>query len=337
MIIDGLHPFQLKSFFLKTLSFKSQSLLNNPLNDPADRFVPVLVPKDLNSKTPIIFYLSGFASDGWKNMSFNRFEQNTAQQIDQWTTDRTLPQAVYVFVSAWTKWGGSQFINSVGCGSYQDYIIKDLVVEFKRHFPDSSVNKNWIIMGGSSGGYGALYLSSKFPEVFKHVIAIAPDSLFDVSLLPELYKYLPYLDEFGGLKNFIKALDEGDVKYPDHILFGLRNIIAMTLCYAPVDSDMNFKMPIDKSGKVIVDVWSEWLKYDPIRFLSLRKKSLAQLNSIRLYAGNKDEYGLQYGARQIHKLLNSLGINSEYFEKSGTHRDINKFRLQALSGVLKNI
>ncbi len=337
MKIDGLFPFNLNCYDLKTLSFKSKSLENNPLNDPVYRAVPILVPKYISADTPVVFYLSGFASDGWKNTSFNRFENNTVQDIDHWTSEEIIPSATYIFVSAWTKWGGSQFINSKGMGNYEDYLVHDLASEVKLSFPEIQENENWIVMGGSSGGYGALHLGSKYPRLFNHVIAIAPDSLFEISLLPEIYKYLPYLNEHGGFDKFILNFTHENMKYSDHILFGLKNIVAMTLCYATKDSNNNFKIPIDKDGKIIESIWQEWVQHDPVNFLKQRTETAIQLKSVCIYAGDKDEHSLQYGSKQIYQILKSAGANVTYSEHPGTHRSINQFRLPALSDVLKSL
>ena len=42
---------------------------------------------------------------------------------------RACPDAILVFVDAWTSRGGSQFINSASIGRYLDYLC-DEVVEF---------------------------------------------------------------------------------------------------------------------------------------------------------------------------------------------------------------
>ena len=334
MIIEGLHPFELKHFNFKTLSIESRALKNNPLGDSCQRKQFILHPKKINPNTPVIFYLSGFASDAWKNFSFQGFDSSTAEEFDQWTDEKLIPPAVYVFVNAWTKFGGSQFINSDGAGQYEDYIMQEIVPAFKKALPELADSKNWIIMGGSSGGYGAIHLGSKFQDVFPHVVALAPDSFFDVSLKPEIYKYLPYLKELGGVKGFAKKLDENLVKVPGDIMFGLKNLIAMTTCYAPVDSKGEFKFPVKDNGNIDESIWSEWLKHDPIHFLSERHENLKRLKAFKIFTGDKDEHGLQYGSRQIDEICKKINPNSSYTELSGTHRNIKQFRCQALQEVL---
>lgn len=336
MIIEGLNPFQLEHFDFKTLSVASKALEKNPLGDSPHRKQFILYPKKLRANIPVLFFLSGFAGDAWKNFSFQGFESSTAEEIDQWTGTKMIPSAVYVFVNAWTKFGGSQFVNSDGAGQYEDYFMQEIVPAFKKALPELADSKNWIIMGGSSGGYGAIHLGSKFPDVFPHVVALAPDSFFEVSLKPEIYKYLPYLKELGGVQGFAKKLEENLVKLPGDILFGLKNLVAMATCYAPLNSEGEFKFPVNENGTFDESIWSEWKKHDPIHFLPERAENLKKIKALKIFTGNKDEHGLQYGSRQINEICKKINPNSSYTELSGTHRNIKQFRCQALQEILKS-
>ena len=126
------------------------------------------------------------------------------------------------------------------------------------------------------------------------------------------------------------------------------NFVAMTACYAPLSADRNvnanqslssksnldFEFPISETGDLNLKVWSEWLKHDPVEFLPLRKSKIESLNSIRIYTGNKDEHGLQYGSRKIIDILKTMNVNSKYTELSGTHRSLSQFRCQALMDLI---
>ncbi len=338
MLIDGLVPFELRNFKLQTLKIDSQFLKSNPLGDPSARYQNLLVPLEMNASTPVIFMLSGFSSDGFKNFSFNRFENTTAEDIDQWTSDRLIKPALYVFLNAWTKWGGSQFINSKGAGQYEDYIIQEIVTEIMNQFEVSKESLDWYLFGGSSGGYGALHLGTKYPEIFSNIVALAPDCFFESSLLPEVYKYLPYIKEIGGIESLKKSHEQGLLRWPNDIFFGVMNLVAMASCYAPIhdheESNFNYQFPIDDLGFVNSEIWSEWLKHDPIYFLPERKTKIKELKSIHMMTGNKDEHSLQYGSRQIESILKKMSANIIYTELNGTHKSLSQFRKQALSKIL---
>ena len=76
------------------------------------------------------------------------------------------------------------------------------------------------------------------------------------------------------------------------------------------------------------------MKYDPVHFLPSRKQNIEKLNSVRIYTGSKDEYGLQYGSRRLEIILKSMSVNSKYTELPGTHRSLGDYRCQALTELL---
>lgn len=180
---SGLHVFQLKNFNLETLTIKSQALKGNPWNDSVVRHNPVLAPKSKPPRDgyPVVLVLAGFTGNGPKYFGLRTFEANFPQELDQCVSENRAPLALYVFVDAMTFWGGSQFLNSDGMGRYEDYVVKELCQAISEKYPAEQLGKRWCVMGGSSGGYGALHLASKYPEKFSTMAAVAPDSFFDES------------------------------------------------------------------------------------------------------------------------------------------------------------
>lgn len=334
MLVEHLIPFHLDNYVIKTLVVESQALKGNPLNDPTLRHIPILIPKDANATYPLVLFLSGYAGDGVKSFAFKGFENSLVQDIDDWTTQGEAPKSVYAFANAWTVWGGSQFINSKGCGQYEDYLIAEVCAALKRELPLSIQASDWCVHGGSSGGYGALSLLARHGDVFKKAVAIAPDSFFESSLLPEIYKTLPLIEELGGTKNILRDHRSGELRLSGGAFFQVFNVIAMAYCYAPLSEEGEPIFPIDRKGQLLSEVWSEWKSHDPIQFLPKYKSNL-QSASLYLSVGTKDEYGLQYGARQIKDICEGLVPQFVYKEFHGTHRDLSKDRLDSLKW-LKN-
>lgn len=330
MLADHFIPFALKNYDLRTLVVDSQALSGNPLGDSNLRHNPVIVPKSGKAEYPLVLFLSGYAGDGAKNLAFKGFENNLVQDLDEWTQQGLIPEAVYVFVNAWTIWGGSQFINSVGCGKYEDYIVSELCSRIRQVLPVSQDPAKWCVHGGSSGGYGALSIASQNSDVFKNAVAIAPDSYFESSLLPEIYKAWPLILELGGCQKILKDFKVGELKLSGGAFFQVFNVVAMAHCYAPMDENREPIFPINDRGQLLLDVWEQWKIHDPIVFLPKRKSDLKGLEALYLSVGTKDEYGLQYGARQIKDICQGMGFNFEYKEFRGTHRDLSKDRLDSL-------
>ncbi|XGC82212.1 alpha/beta hydrolase [Bdellovibrio bacteriovorus] len=328
-ILHNLRTYDVKNFQIETLRLDSSILKNNPLGDSATRFNPVLIPANSNGPWPVVFVLSGFTGNApfYFNSKFN--EANTVQVIDQAFSRGEAPEAVYVFVDALTTWGGSQFINSPATGNYEDYIIQELVPVIKKKYSLSNKPSDWCVTGGSSGGYGALHLASKHPEIFGVMAAVAPDCFFEASLLPEIYQALPLWEKYKGSSS--KALEDlrnGKLTKMKN-WHNLLNVFGMAACYGAKGEKGEFELPLDMhTAEKIPDLWEKWLEKDPLHFLEKRMKNLKHLHAIYIDVGTKDNFHLQYGSRQISRLLKSHGILHDYVEFDGNHFDIGNRRIE---------
>ena len=317
-----LNLYDLSFFSVETLNIHSQTLKSNPLRDSSLRHNPVLIPQKIKDDLPVIVVLSGFTGNGPKSFGMKSFEKNFPQSVDEWFYKNKGPPSLVVFVDAMTFWGGSQFINSRGAGRYEDYIMKEIIPAIQKTYPVKKQPKYWCVMGGSSGGYGALHLASRFPNQFGLVAALAPDSAFELNLLPEIYSILPKIEKLGGIKEVKKMTIEGRLQ-KRRDFHDIVNIIGMACCY----SKSEIRFPIDsKTGAVIDPLWKEWKQNDPIVFLKKRTKGLQKLKGLLLDVGKYDQFNLQYGARRIRQVLKEQKIPLEYSEFDGDHFDISSRR-----------
>lgn len=323
-ILDQLSVVDLKNFDTETLLVESTALKKNFLKDTALRRNPVLIPKNAEGPLPVVFCLAGLTGNGSDYFSPRFGEFNTVQLLDQAVSRRAAPKALYVFVDALTAWGGSQFINSRQ-GNYEDYVMRELVPAVHEHYDVSPLAQNWCVTGGSSGGYGALHLGSRFPKVFGVVAAIAPDCFFEASLKPDIYTALPDWVQYGGLKGLIKELQNGSLRRGKNF-HSLVNAVGMGLCYA------DGQLPIDETTGLIKPlIWKKWLEKDPLHFLPRRTANLRQLKGLYIDVGNRDQFHLHLGCRQIQKFLKSKRIRHHYSEFNGTHFDLGTRRPQVWS------
>lgn len=321
-VLKNYRAYDVAHFQIETLKIESSILKNNPLNDSAVRYNPLLLPR-AEGPWRVVMVLAGFTGNApyYFNAKFN--EQNSIQVIDQAFARGEAPEALYVFVDALTSWGGSQFINSAATGNYEDYIMLEVIPALKELYPVSLKTQDWCITGGSSGGYGALHLGSRYPETFGWVAAIAPDSFFEASLLPELYHALPLWAKYK--ESGTKALEElrNGKLTKNRNWHTLLNAFGMAACYGPVGTNGNFQFPLDiYSGEKIPALWNQWLSKDPLHFLPQRLENLKKLSGIYMDVGTKDNFHLQYGSRQISKILMSAEVDHDYVEFDGNHFDL---------------
>lgn len=322
-ITKGFNYIGLRHFEIQTLTLESKILRNNPLDDSYIKNHILLVPKEKKDKVPVIFILSGFSSTAPGYFNIKRMnEENFPQMIDK--NKQNIPQAVYVFVDAMTSLGGSQFLNSPAVGRYEDHIIEELAPVISSEFCDD--HNLWAIFGGSSGGYGALQLASKY-SIFKHVGAIAPDSFFETCYLPTIYRACAFIKK-TGLENTIELIKKVEIKD-----MAVIDAVAMSACYCPTTK---IELPVElDTGILKTEIWDHWKEHDPVVFLEKRSANLKMLKSFFLECGNLDEFCLGFGAYRTSQILKQHKFQFHYKEFDGGHFDISKRRLNFLSWLKK--
>ncbi len=112
--------------------FESEALRGNPLGDPHERPLWVYLPPgyddDPERRYPAIYVIQGYTGqlDMWRNRP--AFGAKTYPELcDDVFASGDVPPAVVVWVDAWTKLGGSQFIDSPAIGNYHTYLCDELV------------------------------------------------------------------------------------------------------------------------------------------------------------------------------------------------------------------
>lgn len=321
-------PYALASHQSHNLVIESAALTGNPLGDSTTRHNYVLAPKGASRGLPLVFHLAGYFSIAQDNFRQKVLEQNFVQKIDGGVQAGIYPKAVHVFVDANTYWGGSQYINSFGCGNYQDYILNEVYPAVVDHF---GASKKTCVIGGSSGGYGALSLVSTQDSPFAIAVAVAPDSLFAISLLPDLYKAAPELAKYKNITAIKNQIAQEEMQSKKSF-FPFANAIAMAHCYSPARALSNdtLEFPIDlHSGVLNESLWQEWLQHDPLHFLDQRTTELKS-KQIFLDVGKYDDFHLQFGTRQIAELLKTQNIAHKHKEFSGNHFGLGARKLHYL-------
>ena len=118
-------------------------------------------------------------------LSHAALEPNMIERVDAMFAARACPDAIVVFVDAWTSRGGSQFINSASTGRYLDYLCDEVVPFVDERYPTLPARDHRGLAGKSSGGYGAMVVPMLRPDVFGALASHAGDALFECCYLPE--------------------------------------------------------------------------------------------------------------------------------------------------------
>jgi hypothetical protein len=112
-------------------SFESSVLKSNPLNDPHIRDVVVYLPPGYsrtNSKGyATVMYLAAYGSFGKALLNLDPFSETIEARMNRLILEKKCRPMILVLVDCFTKFGGSQYINSTATGMYEDYLTNEIV------------------------------------------------------------------------------------------------------------------------------------------------------------------------------------------------------------------
>lgn len=285
----------------------SPALEGNPLGDPADRPLYVWLPPgyddDPERRWPVVAFLHGFVSqaDQWANR--RAFQPTLLERIDA-----AAPPAIVALPDGWTRWGGSQWLDSRKVGAYQTYLSIDVVAHLDAGYRTVADPSGRAVAGHSSGGYGAVMSALLHPDVWGHWASHAGDGLFEMCFLPDIRGVTRTLQlRYGGSwDGFWADVSERGLLTRDDD-FPLLNTWAMAACFA------DGRLPCDPSGRLDLDAWAAWLACDPVRLVSETASAPAvrSWRSVWIDAGTRDDVYLDLAATALRDGLLAAGLPAD--------------------------
>jgi S-formylglutathione hydrolase FrmB len=313
---------------LDRLIVESDALAANPLADPARRplyvYRPPGVELDHPRPLPSVYFIQGYT--GQLDMLFGRtpFEPTIIERIDALFATGDCPDAIVVFVDAWTSYGGSQFLNSSSTGRYLDYLCDEVVEFVDARYPTAADRDRRGLTGKSSGGYGAMVVPMLRPDVFGALASHAGDALFECCYLPEFPNFARTLrDHFESSWDvFFEQLAAAD--HVDFDRFRPIELYGYAAAYSPDPANPGRALiPFDiVTGRLDEDVWAQWLEKDPVRMAPAHADALRSMRRIYLDAGRSDEYFLDLGAEAFAAELQKVGVDYTLELFDGKHGGI---------------
>jgi S-formylglutathione hydrolase FrmB len=304
---------------------ESEALRGNRLGDPHVRPLWVYEPPDAASTAlPAIYLIQGHTGqvDMWRNRS--AFRPTVPELVDALFADDGCPPSLVVFVDAWTSYGGSQFLDSPGVGSYHTYLCEEVVPFVDARYgtlPDAAHRG---IAGKSSGGYGAMVTPMLRPDLFGGLATHAGDALFELCYLPDIRDAVRALrDAYDGSFDAFWKDFRSRPAFTKGGDFPLLNMYAMAACYS-ANPDGSIDLPFDTAtGRLDDGVWARWLEWDPVRMVDRHAETLRGLRAIYIDAGKRDQFFLDLGAEAFRRALESIGVTDVFYELfDGTHSSI---------------
>ncbi|MDB4964642.1 MAG: putative esterase [Myxococcales bacterium] len=308
------------------ITHQSSLLAGNPLGDPTERELIVLMPPSYDAtarRYPVVLLLPGYGGTGWQ-LAFNRsaWQIPFPRRIGDAMRAGRVREAILVLPDCFTRYGGSQYVDSPAIGPYQSYLCDELLPFVDRTFRTIPRREARAVIGKSSGGYGAMVMGMLRPDVVSAVGSHAGDGALEISYLRDLSTTVLTLEKRGGLEAFLRWFEEQPQKGQSSF-----DVMSHLCCAAawspkphgPYSFGHGFDFPLNLlTAAVRDDVWARWLAHDPVRMLDAphHRAALSQMSAIYLDAGIADEHNLQLATRQLASRLahHSLPYTHEEFE-----------------------
>jgi enterochelin esterase family protein len=306
--------------------FESAVLKGNPAGDPARRDIPVYLPPayatDPTRRFPVVYVLTGYTGRGRMLLNDNPWSPSLDDRLDALLDGGRMGETIVVMPDAFTRYGGSQYMDSGATGRYGTHIAEELVSHVDRTYRTMPGAAHRGVVGKSSGGYGALSLAMRHPGVFGAVACHSGDMYFEYCYLPDVPRFAAEVMREGGILPWFGAFQAKRQK--KHEDLELLNILAMAAAYSPDPAEpLGIALPVDlETGRFRDDVWRRWLESDPLRMVERHADALRGLKLLFLDCGSRDEFHLHIGLGLMTRRLTDLGIAHESERYDDGHMNV---------------
>ncbi len=291
------------------------TLRGNPLGDPSERRVAVSIPATVSADSPqiTVYYLPGYGG------SSEQFLGPNASPFSRSLRDLAVEgiHVRLVVVDCRNRWGGSQYLNSSAQGNYADYVLNEVIPSVEKHFGAPPSSQHRLIAGHSSGGFGALRLAMMRPDLFGGVVALSPDTDFEVTHRELLA---------GWAKHVSPRQLEAYKAPPERCIMpsngGVQLALGISAAYAPTGANApgDFEWIYDTAGRWREDVWKRWLDQDPVVLARRNPRVFGASQRVYLDGPDHDEFNAHKGARALSEVI-SKHTPCVFFEPKGSHSD----------------
>ncbi len=301
----------------------SPLLAGNPAGEDPIRPITVFLPAEAHDpgrRFPVLYCLAPWTNAGRLQMQWEPFRESLPDRLQRLMSSGALKPCIVVCPDLYTSFGGSQYINSSFLGPQGDHLVHELIPHIEAHYPVLSGPLARAVLGRSSGGFGALRLAMDYPGTFAAVACHSGDLGFDLLYRRDLVDFCYALARYSGnVQAYLAAtrkLPKLDGKQVHTMM-----LMGMAASYSPdLEQPHGFRLPIDPlTGAMDEEVWGQWLAHDPLVRIDHKADALRQLKYLYLDCGNRDQYHLQFGARQFQRKLAQYHVPHQAFEFDDNH------------------
>ena len=286
-----------------------KSLEGNLEGDSADPDVAIYLPPsyaaDKSRRYPVVYLLHGY---GGRDDTFNGRLATLPDSADKLAASGAAKEMIVVMPNSYTLHKGSMYSNSPTTGDWESYIAVDLVAYMDSHYRTIAARASRGLGGHSMGGYGALRIGMKHPDVFSSLYLMSSCCL-NASLNPRVEQ----MTTAAGVTT--REAAEAEAKKPG---FGISVTLAEAAAWSPNPNNppLYYDLPV-KDGKPQPDIIAKWAANAPLAMVGQYIPSLKKYKAIGMEVGTKDN--LITTNKQLEEMLTAFGVKHTYETYDGDH------------------
>jgi S-formylglutathione hydrolase len=339
------------------------SLRNNVLGDSIERTIAVYLPPSYASsgkRYPAVYMLQGFDTVVSEYLDSSRGGHSFPGLVDRSIRKGETEEMIVVIISGRNVLGGSFYVNSPVIGNWEDFVMHDVVRYVDRNYKTRPYAESRGIAGQSMGGFGALNIAMKHPDVFSAVYSMSP-GLFDENGFSQMGMFTDraVVEELLRQQQELASMNRSEanrafLSYVGQLYtWGEKRNVQLGRTYAygaafspdPGANAPYIDYPYDiRDGRIVRNekVWAVWERglRSVADDVEAYKENLLALKAITIDVGENDRYQwIPPGCRYLSRRLDDVGVPHELLVHEGGHGDrfrerVEKHMLPFFSRVL---
>jgi S-formylglutathione hydrolase FrmB len=308
------------------------ALKGNLLGDPVEQSVAIYLPPSYDTspakRFPTLYLLHGFLGNN-KAWTTNGYQGMSLQPLmDEMIKGGKVREMIVVVPNGWNAYKGAFYTNSTVTGNWEDYIYRDLVQNVDANYRTIARPESRGIAGHSMGGYGAVVLAMRHPDVFSAVYALSPCCLgMEGDLTSENLAWLKTIRLTS--KEQLKAKPDTFDEFYQIVFVALSAAFSPNAERGPFYVDFPYQ---EQNGRLEKNesTFAKWRAKMPLYIVDENKENLLKLHGIFIDYGQKEEFpAIRTTSQQFSKALSERNI-PHMFEvyEGGTHSSKIRERLE---------
>lgn len=261
---------------LERVKVHGKSLEGNLLGESPSPDVSIYLPPsyatDRNRRYPVVYMLHGYRGT---DLSYFGPSGRQLHVIAERVFGKGLArEMILVMPNAMNAYGGSMYSNSVTAGNWEGYVADDLVAYMDANYRTIAKREGRGLAGHSMGGYGAIRLAMKRPDVFAAVYSLSACCLNEGNVRPRTGP-----SPAESITSVEQARGNQDAQ----------GTLARAAAWAPNPNNPPLYLDLPtQNGAVQPAVAVKWAANSPVAMLDQYVVNLKRLNALALDIGLQD-------------------------------------------------